>query len=778
MQPETRVADPFGWAGTTLEGKYRVDRIVGEGGFGLVYRGHHLTLDEPIAIKCFKLPILGDARRARFLEAFVAEGRILRQLSKATASVVQALDAGAADSPTGHWTPFIVLEWLEGRTLDDELAARVKEGKGPFALDAAIDFLAPAAMALGVAHSMRIAHRDVKPANLYVTTIGDMRTLKVLDFGIAKVMSDAAGIGAVPGASVQAFLPMFAGPEQLNRNLGASGPWTDVYALARVLVEMLTLGTRPDARSADLYGQAVGPARPTPRSCGVVTSDAVESVFQRALAVDPRNRYQEMRAFWTALTEAAQGRAAPTKAQEPTRTEPMGAAPAPLPLRPRRWRLIAFGAIGALTSSVVVLVATHRGDDDTPERPKTTTKASVGCAKGLADCNGLTADGCEADLQVDSRNCGACGNRCTTGVHETARCVGGGCVRACETGWSRCGKAVDACETSILTDSKNCGACGVDCLGGACVVGRCKPATIASGQKCPSGLAVTKKAAYWTNEAWDGEDGSLGGYFLANGAVFNRPAGPGRHPHSVVVDDADRLIWVDYSSKGGIFRSSTTGLLQLYHDVFPTRVAMFHNRELYWTNQAGNLYRGDVDRSPPTMLVNGGRYGPAARLLLVEEPNPIPLSVYWAMRGTAPASGAIGWVSSAAVGKPFWRVTGQSGPVGLAQSSSFIFWTNETGGAIARIPKGVGSETTVVSGQAGPVGIAVYDDRIYWTTVGDGQIKSAKLDGTDPRTVATGQAAPYAVVVEGTRVWWVNHGSCEHKIANGSVMALELGAKL
>src|SRR5690349_19561661 len=117
--------DPFGWVGHTVAGKFRVEAFIAEGGFGVVYRALHVGFDAPVALKCLKLPArLQGGDRERFLEAFHAEGRLLHQLSRATTGIVQALDVGAAVSPSGTWTPYLALEWLEGAPLDVDLAER------------------------------------------------------------------------------------------------------------------------------------------------------------------------------------------------------------------------------------------------------------------------------------------------------------------------------------------------------------------------------------------------------------------------------------------------------------------------------------------------------------------------------------------------------------------------------------------------------------------------------------------------------------------------------
>src|SRR3954469_17873213 len=105
------IDDPFGWVGSTLGEKLKVEAVVAEGGFGVVYRAVHLGFDEPIALKCLKLPAkLDGAAREAFLAAFTAEGKLLHRLSRSNVGIVQALDVGAAVSPNGTWTPYLALE--------------------------------------------------------------------------------------------------------------------------------------------------------------------------------------------------------------------------------------------------------------------------------------------------------------------------------------------------------------------------------------------------------------------------------------------------------------------------------------------------------------------------------------------------------------------------------------------------------------------------------------------------------------------------------------------
>jgi serine/threonine-protein kinase len=362
-------SDPFGWVGHTVAGKFRVEAIVAEGGFGVVYRALHVGFDARVALKCLKLPArLQGAERDRFLEAFLAEGRLLHQLSRATAGIVQALDVGAAVSPSGVWTPYLALEWLEGVPLDAELAARARRGLPGRSLPEAVALLDSAARALALAHDQGVAHRDLKPGNLFVAEIGGKRVCKVLDFGIAKVVADLSNLARAlqeTGGAIQAFTPQYGAPEQFDRKYGATGPWTDVFAFALVVVEVMT--GRPALDGADttqLFVSSMRPdRRPTPRASGVTVSDATEAIFVRALAVDPGARPASMGAFWAVLVEEAvrapvtAGAAGPVDVHAATA---YGPAPTPptAPLTPHGTPAPAASPLAASAIAPMALAAT------------------------------------------------------------------------------------------------------------------------------------------------------------------------------------------------------------------------------------------------------------------------------------------------------------------------------------------------------------------------------------------------------------------------------------
>jgi formylglycine-generating enzyme required for sulfatase activity len=198
----------------------------------------------------------------------------------------------------------------------------------------AIQLLQPAAEALALAHRKGIAHRDVKPGNVFV--VGDPRgeySVKLLDFGIAKVVNDAqkmAGTFTKTGGQVTSFTPAYGAPEQFSRTHGATGPWTDVFALALIAVEMVT--GREALQGDDFLQLAVSSAnpgqRPTPGAMGVAVSPEVEAVFARAVAIKPTDRWPSAGDFWNALRGAL--KLDPMRGMtDPTPPVPQGAVPTP-----------------------------------------------------------------------------------------------------------------------------------------------------------------------------------------------------------------------------------------------------------------------------------------------------------------------------------------------------------------------------------------------------------------------------------------------------------------
>lgn len=287
------VADPFSLLGTRLDGKYDVHSVVAEGGFGVVYRATHRSLQKPVAIKVLKTPpSIPESHRRTFIDKFVFEARTIARLEHP--GIVRVLDFGGGLLPSGGAAPWIVLEWIDGDSLESLLdARRDRTGRPPAE---ALALLRPVFEALAIAHDEGVAHRDLKPANVMLARTRQGVEPRLLDFGIAKSMADdeAHPSGATATRTViRAFTLEYASPEQHGGT--RTGPWTDVHALALLLVEVLT--DRPPIVGEDstaLTVDALSPVRPTPAKVGLDVGPW-EPVLARALALRPNDRFQHAR---------------------------------------------------------------------------------------------------------------------------------------------------------------------------------------------------------------------------------------------------------------------------------------------------------------------------------------------------------------------------------------------------------------------------------------------------------------------------------------------------
>jgi serine/threonine-protein kinase len=309
--------DLFGVVGTIQGGAFRVDEVVAEGGFAVVYRAYHSAFRSDVALKCLKVPrTFSESDEAAFLEKFREEAEVLFRLSSAIPCIVRPLQVGTLTQTAGRFVPFLALEWLDGETLDRAISNRIIEGRPPFELAVVVRMLTPVADALCRAHALptkdgvvTIVHRDLKPENIFLSNVHGKTLTKVLDFGIAKVKSAATqAVGKVSAVEspVAAFTPAYGAPEQwLPKRYGQTGPWTDVWGLALTAVEALCGHAPIDGETGAMMAQAIDAAvRPTPRNEGVRVPDAVEAIFARALAVDPRERYSDVGTFWNELCAA------------------------------------------------------------------------------------------------------------------------------------------------------------------------------------------------------------------------------------------------------------------------------------------------------------------------------------------------------------------------------------------------------------------------------------------------------------------------------------------
>ncbi len=159
--------------GIVLEGKYRIDALIGKGGYGAVFRACHLPLDRTVAIK-----VMRERRdEPEHAERFAREALAIARLKHP--NIITVYDFGVDE----HVGAFIVMEHLEGRSLRQEL-----QSTGTLALPFAVALARQMAVAAHAAHSAGIIHRDIKPENIFLEDVGDGRiAVKVLDFGIARL---------------------------------------------------------------------------------------------------------------------------------------------------------------------------------------------------------------------------------------------------------------------------------------------------------------------------------------------------------------------------------------------------------------------------------------------------------------------------------------------------------------------------------------------------------------------------------------------------------------
>ncbi|MBK6697015.1 MAG: protein kinase [Myxococcales bacterium] len=307
-------ADAFGLIGKVLGGQFRVDDCVGEGGFSVVYKGFHMGLKEPVAIKCLRLPQLEKKELAdQFAHRFRDESRIAYRLSQGNLNIVRSITSGSAQDAKGGLVPYMVLEWLAGETLGALLRRRrsqLSENERGRSVAETVLLFAPAAEALGYAHSHGVIHRDIKPQNLFLAETKDSRRLKVLDFGMAKILSDGT-LGVAPLAqsistTAPVFSPPYAAPEQFDWKVGLIGTWTDVYSFAMVFLEALSdRRVRQGESLAECMVEACDARRTVKVSehCSHL-GPALLQVLTRALSLKPKERPVDMTEFWAQVVEA------------------------------------------------------------------------------------------------------------------------------------------------------------------------------------------------------------------------------------------------------------------------------------------------------------------------------------------------------------------------------------------------------------------------------------------------------------------------------------------
>jgi serine/threonine-protein kinase len=278
--------------GDLLAGKYRVERVLGVGGMGIVVAARHEQLDQPVAIKFVRDDALGNPEAvARFLR----EARAAVKLRSEHAAKV--LDVGTLESGA----PYMVMEYLEGSDLGAVLSER-----GPLTMELAAEYIVQACEAVAEAHAAGIVHRDLKPQNLFLARSVGGNRVKVLDFGVSKTLANSSGGGgALTQTRSMLGSPLYMSPEQMrsSRDVDARA---DVWAFGVVLFELLTRRWPFEAESMPELCLKVVTEPPQP--LGALRPDvpqAMIDIVERCLRKDPAERFANAAELAVALEPLA-----------------------------------------------------------------------------------------------------------------------------------------------------------------------------------------------------------------------------------------------------------------------------------------------------------------------------------------------------------------------------------------------------------------------------------------------------------------------------------------
>jgi serine/threonine protein kinase len=271
----------------TVLGKYRIVRLLGEGGMGAVWEGVHLEMGKRVAVKTMH-PALAAVPEAR--ARFVLEAQL-------TSRVRHPHTVDVTDIGTEGGQAFLVMEYLEGEDL-----ARHLRRVGPLPLDEVVDIALPILAAVAAAHDVGIVHRDLKPQNIFLAEVpGGGVHPKVLDFGISK----APAYSSIKTSGVILGSPIYFAPEQVTDSK-TIGPATDQYALGVVLYECAT-GRLPYEGSnlAHIFHAIVEGRYPPPRSFRGDLPEGLDRIIVRAMHLDPAERYANLREMGRAMLDFA-----------------------------------------------------------------------------------------------------------------------------------------------------------------------------------------------------------------------------------------------------------------------------------------------------------------------------------------------------------------------------------------------------------------------------------------------------------------------------------------
>jgi serine/threonine protein kinase len=356
--------------GTVLLERVRVIRPIARGGMGKVYYGEQVRMKRPCAIKVLDPRLGGESDIADFTRRFLLEASIAAKLTHP--NVVTIFDYGE----TSDGSCFIAMEYLEGRSLSDELKA-----VGKIAPERAIHILRQVARALREAHALGVVHRDMKPGNVYLTRRDDDEdVVKVLDFGLVK--DNAAGnesqdhtqLGQIMGS------PRYMAPEQVQgKPVDAR---TDIYSVGAMLYAMLA-GRPPFDKATELaimMAQVSDPPPPLATAAPeVALPPGLEALVMKCLAKKPEDRFGSMEELVAALRLRPEGH--PTTSDSGGLSArllpPSIAAPPPEPPQRSATPWVLAGAVAVALAAGVTLMSTRGTLAGTVAAPPATPAVSA-----------------------------------------------------------------------------------------------------------------------------------------------------------------------------------------------------------------------------------------------------------------------------------------------------------------------------------------------------------------------------------------------------------------
>ncbi len=278
----------------TVAGAYVLKKEIASGGGGTVYEAQHKVLGRRAAVKVLRRQL---AASPQMVTRFVREAQAVNMIKHPSIVDIYEFDT----LPDGR--PFYVMELLEGTDVRSMLNDR-----GRFAPGEVLEILEPVCSALQVAHENGIVHRDLKASNIFMARSGDKRAIKLLDFGIAKLMHPDASEAGLTVVGTRLGTSYTMAPEQIRGD--GVDPRTDIYALGVVLYHLLT-GQYPFRAETmtDIERQHLEAPPPRPSQAAPV-SPAFDAIVLRCMEKTPERRFQSAKAFLEALREAVGTRSA------------------------------------------------------------------------------------------------------------------------------------------------------------------------------------------------------------------------------------------------------------------------------------------------------------------------------------------------------------------------------------------------------------------------------------------------------------------------------------